>query len=172
MMELIAHNLAPIMFVGLFIFLLIGFPVAFSLGACGLVFATIGIEMGVLPESLMQALPLRLFGIMQGVRGARHGQDAATWDGRGNGKGDSHRRIRSCSVMQLSSKAEAAGRRIGGRTCLVTWMPQQVVASGEARPAPAVRYRGPSSSGGARWPIQVDSERRATCAKNTRGVIA
>jgi tripartite ATP-independent transporter DctM subunit len=65
MHDLIAHNLAPIMFVGLFVFLLIGFPVAFSLGACGLVFATIGISMGVLPESLMQALPLRLFGIMQ-----------------------------------------------------------------------------------------------------------
>ena len=42
MFDLIAHNLAPIMFVGLFVFLLIGFPVAFSLGACGLVFATIG----------------------------------------------------------------------------------------------------------------------------------
>jgi TRAP-type mannitol/chloroaromatic compound transport system permease large subunit len=64
-MQLIANNLAPIMFVGLFVFLLIGFPVAFSLGACGLVFATIGIAMGVLPESLLQALPLRLFGIMQ-----------------------------------------------------------------------------------------------------------
>jgi GntP family gluconate:H+ symporter len=64
-MQLIANNLAPIMFVGLFVFLLIGFPVAFSLGACGLVFATIGIWMGVLPESLLQALPLRLFGIMQ-----------------------------------------------------------------------------------------------------------
>jgi TRAP-type mannitol/chloroaromatic compound transport system permease large subunit len=64
-MQFIAQNLAPIMFVGLFVFLLLGFPVAFSLGACGLVFATIGIWMGVLPESLMQALPLRLFGIMQ-----------------------------------------------------------------------------------------------------------
>ena len=38
---------------------------AFSLGACGLFFAFIGIELGVLPESLLQALPLRLFGIMQ-----------------------------------------------------------------------------------------------------------
>lgn len=64
-MQFIANNLAPIMFAGLFVFLLIGFPVAFSLGACGLVFATIGISLGVLPESLLQALPLRLFGIMQ-----------------------------------------------------------------------------------------------------------
>jgi len=44
-MEFIAHNLAPIMFAGLICFLLVGFPVAFSLGACGLFFAFIGIEL-------------------------------------------------------------------------------------------------------------------------------
>ena len=64
-MEFITSNFAPIMFVGLIFFLLLGFPVAFSLGACGLFFGFIGIELGVLPASLMQALPLRLFGIMQ-----------------------------------------------------------------------------------------------------------
>ena len=64
-MELFIHNLAPIMFLGLIFFLLLGFPVAFSLGACGLFFGFIGIELGVLPEALLQALPLRIFGIMQ-----------------------------------------------------------------------------------------------------------
>ena len=64
-MEFFIANLAPIMFVGLIVFLLFGFPVAFSLGACGLFFALIGIELNVLPESLLQALPLRIFGIMQ-----------------------------------------------------------------------------------------------------------
>ncbi|MBA3772203.1 MAG: TRAP transporter large permease subunit [Ramlibacter sp.] len=64
-MEFFIGNLAPIMFVGLIIFLLFGFPVAFSLGACGLFFAVIGVELNVLPESLLQALPLRIFGIMQ-----------------------------------------------------------------------------------------------------------
>jgi GntP family gluconate:H+ symporter len=64
-MEFIAHNLAPIMFAGLIVFLLMGFPVAFSLGACGLFFGFVGIELGVLPASLMQALPLRIFGIMR-----------------------------------------------------------------------------------------------------------
>ena len=64
-MEFIANNMAPIMFAGLICFLLLGFPVAFSLGACGLFFAFIGIELGVLPEALMQALPLRIYGIMQ-----------------------------------------------------------------------------------------------------------
>jgi GntP family gluconate:H+ symporter len=64
-MEFLTQNLAPIMFAGLIVFLLFGFPVAFSLGACGLFFGFIGIELGVLPESLLQALPLRIFGIMQ-----------------------------------------------------------------------------------------------------------
>ena len=65
MMELLTHNMAPIMFVGLIIFLLMGFPVTFSLGACGLFFGFVGVELGLLPEALMQALPLRLYGIMQ-----------------------------------------------------------------------------------------------------------
>jgi GntP family gluconate:H+ symporter len=64
-MEVLAQNMAPVMFVGLIVFLLMGFPVAFSLGACGLFFGFIGIELGILPASLMQALPLRIFGIMQ-----------------------------------------------------------------------------------------------------------
>ena len=64
-MEFLSQNFAPIMFAGLFLFLLVGFPVAFSLGACGLFFGFIGIELGLLPEALIQALPLRLFGIMQ-----------------------------------------------------------------------------------------------------------
>jgi GntP family gluconate:H+ symporter len=64
-MELITQNLAPVMFAGLIIFLLMGFPVAFSLGACGLFFGFVGVEVGALPEALLQALPLRIFGIMQ-----------------------------------------------------------------------------------------------------------
>jgi len=65
MTAFLTANMAPIMFAGLFVFLLIGFPVAFSLAACGLLFGFIGIELGMLPASLMQALPLRIFGIMQ-----------------------------------------------------------------------------------------------------------
>ncbi|MBK7718705.1 MAG: TRAP transporter large permease subunit [Simplicispira sp.] len=64
-MEFITSNLAPIMFAGLIVFLLMGFPVAFSLGACGLFFGFVGIELGMLPEALLQALPLRIYGIMQ-----------------------------------------------------------------------------------------------------------
>ena len=64
-MEFIAANLAPIMFGALVLFLLSGFPVAFSLAACGLFFGFIGMELGLLPGTMFQALPLRVFGIMQ-----------------------------------------------------------------------------------------------------------
>ncbi|MFZ5543710.1 MAG: TRAP transporter large permease [Pseudomonadota bacterium] len=65
MIEFLSANMAPIMFMGLIVFLLMGFSVAFSLAACGLFFGFVGIELGLLPASLMQALPLRIFGIMQ-----------------------------------------------------------------------------------------------------------
>ena len=43
---MIAHEvMAPLMFGGLIVFLLIGYPAAFSLGAVGLFFALIGIEL-------------------------------------------------------------------------------------------------------------------------------
>ncbi len=65
MIEFLNAYMAPVMFAGLIVFLLMGFSVAFSLAACGLAFGFIGIELGMLPASLMQALPLRVFGIMQ-----------------------------------------------------------------------------------------------------------
>lgn len=63
-MEFIVANFAPIMFAGLICFLLLGFPVAFSLGACGLFFSLVGIELGVFQSSVMAWLPQRLIGIM------------------------------------------------------------------------------------------------------------
>lgn len=56
--------MAPLMFGALVLFLLIGYPVAFSLGAVGLLFGLLGMEMGLLHASLFQALPERIFGIM------------------------------------------------------------------------------------------------------------
>lgn len=64
LLQFLSSNLAPIMFASLVIFLLSGFPVAFSLAANGLVFALIGIKLGLLGPELMQALPNRIFGIM------------------------------------------------------------------------------------------------------------
>ena len=56
--------MAPLMFGGLIVFMLIGYPVAFSLAAVGLFFGIIGIELGFFPVALLQALPERIFGII------------------------------------------------------------------------------------------------------------
>jgi TRAP-type mannitol/chloroaromatic compound transport system permease large subunit len=61
----LAQQFVPLMFMGLFVLLLTGFPVAFGLAACGLGFGWIGIEAGIFPAAMFQALPLRIFGIMQ-----------------------------------------------------------------------------------------------------------
>ena len=61
----LAQQFVPLMFIGLFMLLLTGFPVAFALAACGLGFGFIGMEAGLFPASMFQALPLRIFGIMQ-----------------------------------------------------------------------------------------------------------
>jgi tripartite ATP-independent transporter DctM subunit len=71
MAVLIAQNLAPIMFAALVIFLLLGYPVAFSLAANGLLFFFVAVELApYAPETinlswpLLQALPDRIYGTM------------------------------------------------------------------------------------------------------------
>ncbi len=64
MIEFLTANLAPVMFVTLFLLLLLGFPVAFSLAANGLLFGLIGIELGLMTPAIYQALPQRVFGII------------------------------------------------------------------------------------------------------------
>ena len=71
MTEFVAENLAPIMFVSVMAMLLIGYPVAFTLAAGGLLFFVVGVEMAVIaPDQitlfwpLLQAHPERVFGIM------------------------------------------------------------------------------------------------------------
>jgi TRAP-type mannitol/chloroaromatic compound transport system permease large subunit len=69
--EFIAQNMAPIMFFSLIIFMLLGYPVAFSLAANGLLFFFIGVELApysnneiTLSWPLLYALPERFWGIM------------------------------------------------------------------------------------------------------------
>jgi tripartite ATP-independent transporter DctM subunit len=64
MVGLLIHYMAPIMFMALVVFLLLGYPVAFSLGAVGLIFGLIGIEVGLFRPDFLQALPERIYGIM------------------------------------------------------------------------------------------------------------
>jgi tripartite ATP-independent transporter DctM subunit len=54
----------PLMFGGLIVFLLIGFPVAFSLGAVGIFFALIGVSIDQFEFVFMNGLPARFFGIL------------------------------------------------------------------------------------------------------------
>src|SRR5574343_1277327 len=61
---IIGDYMAPIMFLGLIVFLLSGYPVAFSLAANGLLFGLLGMGMGMFTPDFLQALPNRIFGIM------------------------------------------------------------------------------------------------------------
>lgn len=65
MIELLTSQFPVFMFLGLFILLISGFPVAFGLAAVGLGFGLIGVALGLFTPALFQALPLRIFGIMQ-----------------------------------------------------------------------------------------------------------
>ena len=64
MIAFIINNIAPLMFIALVVFLLLGYPVAFALAAIGLSFGFLGIQLGLLHPVLFQALPERIFGIM------------------------------------------------------------------------------------------------------------
>jgi TRAP-type mannitol/chloroaromatic compound transport system permease large subunit len=57
-------NIAPMMFAALVVVLLIGYPVSFALGAVGIAFGILGIELGLLQPTLLQALPERIWGVM------------------------------------------------------------------------------------------------------------
>ena len=65
------HNMAPIMFASLIVFLLLGYPATFSLAAVGLVYFVVGVEIAPVSRGeislswpLLQSLPERLYGIM------------------------------------------------------------------------------------------------------------
>ncbi|MBL8572547.1 MAG: TRAP transporter large permease subunit [Hyphomicrobiaceae bacterium] len=69
MAEFIAHNMAPIMFASLMLFLILGYPVAFSLAALGLFYFIVGVELAPISKgqisldwNLLGTLPDRFFG--------------------------------------------------------------------------------------------------------------
>lgn len=64
MVDLLIHYMAPIMFASLVIVLLLGYPAAFSLGAVGLFYGVVGIELGLFQRDFLQALPERVYGVM------------------------------------------------------------------------------------------------------------
>ena len=71
MAEFIAQNMAPIMFASLVIFLMLGYPVSFSLAFVGLFYFFVGVELAPLSHgsisldwNLLSALPERIYGVI------------------------------------------------------------------------------------------------------------
>ena len=63
-MSVIRDNMAPLMFAGMILFMLVGYPAAFSLAATGLFFGFIGIEFGLITPDFLGNLTYQLFGIV------------------------------------------------------------------------------------------------------------
>jgi tripartite ATP-independent transporter DctM subunit len=64
MTELIRENMAPLMFAGLILFMVIGYPAAFSLAAVGLFFGLIGIKLGLIVPDYLGNLTFQLFSVL------------------------------------------------------------------------------------------------------------
>jgi tripartite ATP-independent transporter DctM subunit len=64
MIEWVGENVAPLMFGGLIVFMVIGYPAAFSLAAVGLFFGLIGIELGLIAPTFLGNLTFQLFSVL------------------------------------------------------------------------------------------------------------
>src|SRR5712675_1179684 len=64
MIHFVRDNMAPLMFAGLVVFMLIGYPAAFSLAAVGLFFAFFGIQYGLIGSDFLGNLTYQLYGII------------------------------------------------------------------------------------------------------------
>jgi TRAP-type mannitol/chloroaromatic compound transport system permease large subunit len=64
MIHFVRDNMAPLMFAGMILFMLIGYPAAFSLAAVGLFFGFIGIELGLISPDFLGNLTYQLFGVI------------------------------------------------------------------------------------------------------------
>src|SRR6478672_351052 len=64
MKEFLIANMAPIMFASLIVFLLIGYPAAFSLAFIGIGFGLLGIQLGIFTPNLFHELPDRVMTVI------------------------------------------------------------------------------------------------------------
>ncbi len=60
----LAESMAPLMFAGMILFLIIGYPAAFSLAAVGLFFAILGIKFGLFVPEFLGNLTYQLFSVI------------------------------------------------------------------------------------------------------------
>ena len=65
MIELLTHYMAPLMFVGLILFMVIGYPAAFSLAAVGLFFGLVAIELGLITPIYLGNLVYQLDAVLE-----------------------------------------------------------------------------------------------------------
>jgi len=65
MIELLTHYIAPLMFVGLIVFMVIGYPAAFSLAAVGLFFGLIAIQLGLITPIYLGNLVYQLDSVLE-----------------------------------------------------------------------------------------------------------
>jgi len=64
MIAFVSHNMAPLMFAGLVLFMLYGYPAAFSLAAVGLLFGFIGVELGLIHPSFLGNIIFQLESVL------------------------------------------------------------------------------------------------------------
>jgi tripartite ATP-independent transporter DctM subunit len=65
MIDFVTHNMAPLMFVGLILFMLYGYPAAFSLAAVGLFFGFLGVELGLISSDFLGNLVFQLESVLR-----------------------------------------------------------------------------------------------------------
>ena len=70
MIEFVRSNMAPLMFAGLIVVMLFGYPAAFSVAAVGLLFGLIGIELGLIEPNFLGNLVYQVFSIVSEEQGA------------------------------------------------------------------------------------------------------
>ncbi len=65
MIEFVSHNMGPLMFAGLIVFMLYGYPAAFSLAAVGLFFGFVGVELGLISPDFLGNLVFQLEAVLR-----------------------------------------------------------------------------------------------------------
>jgi tripartite ATP-independent transporter DctM subunit len=64
MIDFLAHNMAPLMFAGLILFMIFGYPAAFALAAVGLAFGFLGIELGLIQPDFLGNIIFQLESVL------------------------------------------------------------------------------------------------------------
>src|SRR5688500_6031301 len=64
MIDFVTNNMAPLMFAGMMLFMVIGYPASFSIAAVGLLFGFLGIELGLIRPDFLGNLTFQMYAIV------------------------------------------------------------------------------------------------------------